>query len=299
MSEASQAATTSARSLAVAATPGLFVFLWSTGFIGAKFGLPYAEPLTFLALRFAVVVALLLALIAATGAPWPRDVRQIAHIALAGLLVHATYLGGVFASISLGVDAGVSALIVGVQPVLTALLAGPLLGERVTARQWTGLALGSAGVGLVVWRKLGLGEGTAFGMALSVVALLGITAGTLYQKRFCAGMDLRTGSLVQFVASLAVIGPLALLLEENEIAWIGAFAFALFWMTVVMSLGAITLLMLLIRRGEASRVASLFFLVPPTTALLAWPLFGETLGPVALAGMALAAAGVALVNLRR
>jgi drug/metabolite transporter (DMT)-like permease len=287
------------RSIAFAAMPGVFVFLWSTGFIGAKFGLPYAGPLTFLSLRFAIVIALLLALIAATGAPWPREPRQIAHIAIAGALVHATYLGGVFASISQGVDAGVSALIVGVQPVLTALLAGPLLGERVTARQWAGLALGMAGVGLVVWRKLGLGEGTPFAMALSVLALLGITAGTLYQKRFCAGMDLRTGSLVQFAASLALIGPLALILEDNAIVWSGEFLFALFWMTVVMSLGAITLLMLLIRRGEASRVASLFFLVPPTTALLAWPLFDERLGPVALLGMALAAAGVALVNLRR
>jgi drug/metabolite transporter (DMT)-like permease len=279
--------------------PGVFVFLWSTGFIGAKFGLPYAGPLTFLSLRFAIVIALLLALIAATGAPWPREPRQIAHIAIAGALVHATYLGGVFASISQGVDAGVSALIVGVQPVLTALLASPLLGERVSARQWAGLALGMAGVGLVVWRKLGLGEGTPFAMALSVLALLGITAGTLYQKRFCAGMDLRTGGLVQFAASLALIGPLALVLEDNAIVWSGEFVFALFWMTVVMSLGAITLLMLLIRRGEASRVASLFFLVPPTTALLAWPLFDERLGPVALLGMALAAAGVALVNLRR
>jgi drug/metabolite transporter (DMT)-like permease len=287
------------RSIAFAAMPGVFVYLWSTGFIGAKFGLPYAGPLTFLSLRFAVVIGLLSALIAATGAPWPREPRQIAHIAIAGVLVHATYLGGVFASISQGVDAGVSALIVGVQPVLTALLASPLLGERVTARQWAGHALGMAGVGLVVWRKLGLGEGTPFAMALSVLALLGITAGTLYQKRFCAGMDLRTGSLVQFAASLALIGPLALILEDNAIVWSGEFLFALFWMTVVMSLGAITLLMLLIRRGEASRVASLFFLVPPTTALLAWPLFDERLGPVALLGMALAAAGVALVNLRR
>ena len=295
----SAAAEARSRSLAIAAMPAVFVFLWSTGFIGAKFGLPYVEPLTFLALRFAIVLGLLLALIVATGAPWPRDLRQVGHIAVAGMLVHATYLGGVFASIAHGVDAGGSALIVGVQPVLTALLAGPLLGERVTARQWAGLALGTAGVGLVVWRKLGLGEGTPLGMGLSVVGLLGITFGTLYQKRFCAAMDLRTGSLVQFAASLALLGPLALLLESNEVQWTAEFALAMFWMTVVMSLGAITLLMLLIRRGAASRLASLFFLVPPTTALLAWGLFGETLGPTALLGMALAAAGVALVNLRR
>lgn len=297
MSEA--AAQTRNQSLALAAMPGVFVFLWSTGFIGAKFGLPYAEPLTFLSLRFAIVIGLLLALIAATGAPWPASWRAAGHMAVAGALVHATYLGGVFASIAQGVDAGVSALIVGIQPVLTAALAGPLLGERVTRRQWAGLALGFAGVGLVVSQKLGAGQGTPFGMALSVVALLGITAGTLYQKRFCAQMDLRTGSLVQFAASLVVLAPLALLLETNAVQWTAEFAFAMFWMTVVMSLGAITLLMLLIRRGEASRVASLFFLVPASTALLAWPLFGETLSPLGLLGVALAAAGVALVNLRR
>lgn len=293
------AAQPASTSLALTLMPGVFVFLWSTGFIGAKFGLPYAEPLTFLSLRFAIVIALLLALIAATRAPWPASWRAAGHMAVAGALVHATYLGGVFASIAQGVDAGVSALIVGIQPVLTAALAGPLLGEKVTARQWAGLALGFAGVGLVVSQKLGTGQGTPFGMALSVVALLGITAGTLYQKRFCAQMDLRTGSLVQFAASLAVLGPLALLLETNEVQWTAEFGFAMFWMTVVMSLGAITLLMLLIRRGEASRVASLFFLVPASTALIAWPMFGETLSPLALLGVALAAAGVALVNLRR
>jgi len=279
--------------------PGVFVFLWSTGFIGAKFGLPYIEPLTFLSLRFAIVIALLLALALAAGAPWPRSWGEAAHVAVAGVLLHATYLGGVFASIAHGVDAGVSALIVGVQPVLTAALAGPLLGERVTGRQWTGLALGLAGIALVVERKLGQGQGTLFGMALSAVGLVGIAAGTLYQKRFCAQMDLRTGSLVQFVASLAVLGPLALALETQTVRWTGELAFALFWMTVVMSLGAITLLMLLIRRGAASRVASLFFLVPASTALIAWPMFGETLSPLALVGVALVAAGVALVNLRR
>jgi drug/metabolite transporter (DMT)-like permease len=278
--------------------PALFVFLWSTGFLGAKLGLPHAGPLTFLALRFALVAALLLLLALATRAPWPRRPGEVAHYAAAGLLVHAVYLGGVYVAIARGVEAGVSALIVCLQPLLVAATAGLLLGERVTARQWLGLALGLAGAALVLARKLGhgAGGGDAWGVLACVAGLLGITAGTLYQKRHCAGMDLRTGNVVQFAASAIATGVPALLLEDNRIAWTGEFAFALLWLVVVLSLGAISLLYVLIRRGAASRVSSLFFLVPPTTALIAWPLFGETLGPPELAGMALAAAGVALAS---
>jgi drug/metabolite transporter (DMT)-like permease len=278
--------------------PALFVFLWSTGFLGAKLGLPHAGPLTFLALRFALVAALLLLLALATRAPWPRRPGEVAHYAAAGLLVHAVYLGGVYVAIARGVEAGVSALIVCLQPLLVAATAGLLLGERVTARQWLGLALGLAGAALVLARKLGhgAGGGDAWGVLACVAGLLGITAGTLYQKRHCAGMDLRPGNVVQFAASAIATGVPALLLEDNRIAWTGEFAFALLWLVVVLSLGAISLLYVLIRRGAASRVSSLFFLVPPTTALIAWPLFGETLGPPELAGMALAAAGVALAS---
>ncbi len=277
--------------------PGLFVFLWSTGFIGAKLGLPHAPPLTFLALRFALVAALLVAVALVARAPWPRSAVEVRHYAVAGLLVHGLYLGGVFVGISLGVEAGVSALIVGVQPLLVAALAGLTLGERVTGRQWSGLALGLAGIALILARKLGHGLGDALGVLACIAALFGITAGTLYQKRHCAGMDLRTGNVVQFGASAAATGLLALVLEDvRDVAWTGEFAFALAWLVFVLSLGAISLLYLLIRRGAASRVASLFFLVPPCTALIAWPLFGERLGPVELLGMGLAVAGVALAS---
>lgn len=276
--------------------PALFVVLWSTGFIGARLGLPHAGPLTFLALRYGLAAGLLVLVALATRAPWPRRPAEIGHYAVAGLLVHGIYLGGVFIGISLGVEAGVSALIVGLQPLLTAALAGVLLGERVTPRQWAGLALGLSGVALILARKLGQGPGDTLGSLACVAALLGITAGTLYQKRYCARMDLRTGSVVQFAAAGAATAPLALLFEDTHIDWNGEFVFALFWLVVVLSLGAVSLLYLLIRRGAAAQVASLFFLVPPCTALIAWPLFGETLGPAAIAGMGLTALGVAMAS---
>ncbi|WP_370151669.1 DMT family transporter [Ferrovibrio sp.] len=283
--------------LAIAAMPGLFVLLWSTGFIGAKLGLPYAEPMTFLVLRFAIVAVLLALLAGLTGAPWPRDPRMAGHIAVAGLLLHGVYLGGVFASIYHGVPAGISALIVGIQPLLVAAAAGPVLGERVSPRQWAGLVLGLAGVVLVVWTKLGIGVGTPFGYALSVIALVGITIGTLYQKRYCPAVDLRSGSAIQFAATTVFLAPFALLFETRAVIWSGEFVFALGWLCIVLSLGAISLLFILIRRGAAARVSSLFFLVPPCTALVAFFLFGEQLSPLALAGMAATMAGVALVNL--
>ncbi|MGQ9368507.1 DMT family transporter [Azospirillum sp. A39] len=282
----------------VALMPGVFVVLWSTGFIGAKYGLPYAEPVTFLLVRMAIVAAVLAVVAVATGARWPGSAREAWHIAVAGLLVHGVYLGGVFCAIAKGVPAGVTAVIVGLQPLLTAALAGWLLGERVSARQWGGLLLGLAGVVLVVRDKLVLDAGHLAGIGLALAALVGITVGTLYQKRHCTGMDLRTGAAIQYAATAAVFGVLAPLTESMRIQWTGEFVFALLWLTFVLSVGAIFLLFVLIRRGAAARVASLFYLVPPVTALIAWLLFGERLGPLALAGMGLAVAGVALVNRR-
>lgn len=278
--------------------PGLFVLLWSTGFIGAKFGLPYVEPLTFLLVRLSIVAAVLGLVGLALHAPWPRRPVDVLHVSVAGILVHGVYLGGVFKAISLGLPAGVSALVVGLQPLLTATLVGPLLGERVSGRQWAGFALGLAGVLLVVWEKLALDPGYGAGLALSVMSLLAITIGTLYQKRFCSGMDLRTGTAIQYAATSALLLPVALALETMEIRWTGEFVFALAWLSLVLSVGAIFLLFALIRRGAAARVASLFYLVPPVTALMAWAMFDEKLGLPALAGMALAAIGVALVNSR-
>jgi drug/metabolite transporter (DMT)-like permease len=275
--------------------PGVFVLLWATGFIGAKFGLPYAGPLTFLSLRFSLVTALMLGVSAAAGASWPRG-RQLFHAAVVGLLIQVFYLGGVFVGISRGVSAGVAALIVGLQPLLTASVAGAMLGERVTPRQWVGLALGLAGVALVVLEKLDLSGTQAFGLASVVAALLGITFGTLYQKRFCGAQDLRTATVVQNASAGAVVLVGALLFEEMRIVWTGEFVLALLWLCLALSVGATMLLLWLIRRGAASRIASMFYLVPPATAFMAFLLFGETLGGTAIVGMLLAVAGVALVN---
>jgi drug/metabolite transporter (DMT)-like permease len=277
--------------------PLLFVFLWSTGFIGAKLGLPHAEPLSFLMLRYLLVIGLMTALAFASGAPWPRDRRHVFYIAVSGVLVHGVYLGGVFVAIRQGLPAGITSLVVGMQPLLTAAGAGWLLRESVLPRQWLGLVLGLAGVALVVSESQGLGSGAAATTWLpAVAALLGMTAGTLYQKRFCPHFDLRSGAVVQFCAAALVTAPLALTFESFAVDWTPQFAFALGWLVLVLSVGAISLLNLLIRQGSAVKVASLFYLTPPTTAVIAWAVFGETLGPIALAGMFVAVFGVWLAR---
>lgn len=281
-------------------TPLLFVLLWSTGFIGAKFGLPYAEPLSFLVARYVLVIALMTMLALAMRAPWPDSPREAVHIGITGLLVHGLYLSGVFMSIHRGLPAGVSALVVGMQPLLTAAGAGLLLGERVSPRQWLGLAMGFAGVSLVVGSKATMDGATladlAYMLTPALAALVGITAGTLYQKRFCPRFDLRTGSVVQFLPTLAITALVASQTESLHIDWSGEFIFALLWLVLVLSLGAMSLLNLLIRSGSAVNVASLFYLTPPTTALIAWAMFSETLSAIALAGMGVAVAGVWLAR---
>jgi drug/metabolite transporter (DMT)-like permease len=273
--------------------PLLFVFLWSTGFLGAKYGLPHAAPLSFLLVRYLLVIALMTALALALRASWPGDVRQWFHIGASGLMVHGLYLSGVFIAIGAGLPAGVTALVVGLQPLLTATLAGRLLGETVLTRQWLGLALGFAGVALVVADKLGSGFGPA-ALAPAFVALLGITCGTLYQKRFCPRFDWRSGAVAQFLPAAVVTGLVVLVQDSYRVEWTGEFVFALGWLVLVLSVGAISLLNWLIRHGSAVNVASLFYLTPPVTALLAWLLFGETLAGLALFGMALAVWGVYL-----
>ncbi|MDQ5848936.1 MAG: DMT family transporter [Pseudomonadota bacterium] len=275
--------------------PALFVVLWSTGFIGSKLGLPYAEPATFLILRFGLVLAILLPLCWLSRAPWPGRLA-LAHMAVAGILLQAGYLWGVFASIHHGMPAGVAALITGLQPVFTAALAHWLLGERASRRQWAGLALGLLGALLVVGDRVVVeGLGTA-AILLSVLALASITLGTVWQKRHGGRVDLRTGAAVQFVAATVVLAPIALAFESMQVHWSGEFIFALAWLVLVLSLGAIFLLLYLIRQGAATRVASLFYLVPPTTALIAWPLFGETYTLAAAAGMGLGMLAVWLVT---
>lgn len=275
--------------------PWTFVFLWSTGFIGAKFGLPYAQPVTFLLLRFGFVLALMLPIALALRARWPAAPAQVAHLSVAGVLLHGGYLAGVFTAIHAGMSAGLAALIVGLQPVLTAVVAAPLLRERVSRRQWLGLALGFGGVAMVVAQRATFAGLTAFSATMILIALLSITAGTVYQKRFCGAFDLRAGSVIQFVAAGLALAPFALLFEHEPVRWTAEFVFAMAWLVLVLSIGAISLLTLLIRRGAATKVASLFYLVPPFTAVIAYLMFDERLGPLGIAGFALAVLGVALV----
>jgi drug/metabolite transporter (DMT)-like permease len=275
------------------AFPSLFVVLWSTGFIAAKYGMPYAPPLTFLLWRFALVAALMTAVALLTRARWPHR-REVAHLAIAASMVHGAYLGGVWIAIKHGMAAGTSAMIVGLQPLLTVLIARLWLRERVLARQWLGLALGLIGVFLVVRHKVAF-TGDASGLLPVAVALLGISVGTLYQKRHCAHVDLRSGAVVQFAACTLLFIPLALL-EHEPIQWTMPFVFALGWSVIVLSVAAISLLYWLLRQGASVHVARLFYLVPPVTALMAYAFFGEALDAVAIAGMLLIASGVAMAR---
>jgi len=277
------------------AFPLVFVLLWSTGFIGARLGLPHAEPLTFLLIRYIAVMACMTLVAWIMRAPWPATPKEWFHIGVAGLLLHGVYLGGVFIAISKGLPAGVTSLVVGVQPLLTAVGAGWLLHETVLKRQWLGLLLGLVGVGLVVFGKIGAGFG-AEALWPAIAALMGITAGTLYQKRFCPPFDWRTGAIAQFLPTTVATFLLALFTETFRVEWTGEFVFALGWLVLVLSIGAISLLNWLIRHSDAVNIASLFYLVPPCTALVAWLLFGEAFTGLALMGMALTVWGVYLAR---
>jgi len=281
--------------LAIAAAPVLFVLLWSTGFIGARYGLPYIEPLTFLAVRMVFVVLVLGSIALAARVRCP-DGPEIGHSLVAGLMVHGLYLGGVFIAISLGMPAGVSALITGLQPILTSTIANRWLGETVTKLQWLGLALGLAGVALVLHDRALVQAGTATGWIANFIALFGITLGTLYQKRYCGKIDWRAGNLVQYAGACVLFGIGAFAFETRVIHWSAELVFAIAWLVLVLSISAIGLMYWLIRRSAASGFASLFYLVPAVTALFAYLLFGERLDALSLAGMALCAIGVVVVN---
>ncbi len=281
--------------IAVFAAPGVFVVLWASGFVGAKLGLSYAEPLTFLALRMAAAVFLLGVVTLLTRPKWPSP-QGMVHSVVTGSLLHGLYLGGVFVSIEHGLSAGMIALVVSLQPVLTSTLANRWLGERVRALQWLGLALGIAGVYLIVRDKATTGDATPFAWAAGVVALLGITVGTLYQKRFGGGIDWRPGLCIQYAAAGLMFALGAFAFETRVVHWTPQFLFAIGWLVLVLSFGAVWLLYFLIRRSAATRVVSLFYLTPPVTALMAWLLFDERLAPLALVGMAVCVAGVFLVN---
>jgi len=276
--------------------PAGFVLIWSTGFFVSKLGLAYAPPFTILALRFAVAALLMVATALALGSSWPRSRRQAFHVAVVGVLLQTVYLGGSYSAMAAGLPAGVAALIVGLQPILIACVVGPILGERISPRHWLGLALGFGGVALVLWDKLSLAGLESWGVAFALAALLGITAATLYQKRFCGAVDLITGTAIQYAAAAVTTLPMAAALGFGPVHWNGALIFSLVWLTLMLSIGAVTLLLWLIRRGAASKVASLFFLTPPAAALGGYLLLGETLAVPALLGMGLTAIGVALVS---
>lgn len=277
----------------VAAMPAVFVLIWSTGFIVARLGMPQSPPMKFLAWRFFFSVLCFIAWILAARVKLPANRVQVKHLAVVGVLIQFGYLGGVWSAVKSGMGAGVTALLVGLQPVLTAYWISSR-GGSVSARQWTGLALGFAGLALVVWEKLGIGEITGLNLSLAVGALLSITVGTLYQKRFVAPCDVRAAGLVQMCAAFAVTAPLALL-ESEPMHVNGHLVGAMAWSVLVLTLGGSSLLYLLIQRGAATVVTSLMYLVPPCTALMAWLLFGEAITAFTVIGMGLAALGVSLV----
>jgi len=283
--------------LAARAAPAIFVVLWSTGFIATKYVVHNADPLTYLAIRMALVVVLMAVIVAIARPRWP-DRIGIAHSAVAGILVHGFYLGGTAIAIAHSIPAGLSALIPGLQPILTSTIANRWLGERVRPMQWAGLLLGLGGVVLILHNRPMGGE-AGWGWFASAVSLVSITLGTLYQRRYCNAIDWRAGNLVQYIAVAIFFGCAARLFETNVVHWTTEFVLALAWLAVVLSIGSIGLLYWLIRRSAATSVASLFYLVPAVTSLMAYFLFGERLDAIAIAGMAACAAAVFLVNRRR
>ncbi len=279
----------------VRATPVVFVLIWSTGFVVARLGMPHAQPLTFLMFRYGLSALLFALWVRAAGVAWPQGRRQWLHLGVVGTLIQAGYLGGVWCAVKAGLGAGLVALIVGLQPVLTALWVNSRgTSQRVSPRQWLGLALGLSGLLLVVWQKLHVGEAHAHTVALAAFALLSITVGTLYQKRWVQACDVRSANTVQMLSAFVVTLPVALL-EPWQFDPHPDLFIALAWSVLVLTLGGSSLLSLLIQRGAATAVTSLMYLVPPTTAVMAWWLFNETLTSTVFAGMALTAAGVALV----
>lgn len=280
------------------AAPGIFLLLWSGGFTFAKLGLLHAPPMTFLAMRYALVLLVLLPLLVVLRPPLPKQPRDWLHLAVVGFLVQAVYFGLSYVSFSSGVSAGTVALIVSLQPVLVGLLAPRLAGEAVSARQWIGLALGLVGAAVVIVSRSTLEATSALGVLAAVGALVGMTGAAFYEKRFGVSHHPVTANFVQFAVGLAVVAPIALLTEDLQVQWSGGFVLSLAYLVVGNSLIATTLLLAMIRHGEVSRVSALLFLVPPMAALLALFVLGEQMPPLAWLGMALAAAGVAIATLR-
>ncbi len=279
--------------------PVVFVLIWSTGWIVARFAAPHADPLTFLSLRYVLAGIVIAGFAVLSGARWPTTRSSIAHGLLSGVLLHGIYLGGVWWAIAHGLPAGISALIAALQPILTALLAPAIVGERIFPRQWLGIALGFGGILMVLAPKLAMGlfaSGLAAPLAVNVIAMVSVTASTFYQKRYIQAADLRTVTVLQYAGAFAVTLPAAFLLEEMRVDWNTTLVLTMAWSVLALSIGAIALLLLLIRRGAVSKAATLVYLVPPTAALMAYLFFGETLTLLQVAGMGVTALGVALAN---
>jgi drug/metabolite transporter (DMT)-like permease len=274
----------------------IFILIWSTGFIIARYGMPYSEPMTFLFFRFAGVVLCMVPVVLWFKPKWPSGTQTL-HIALSGALFQFGYLGGVWAAVKQGMPAGLAALIVGLQPILTALLAS-LVSERVTVRQWFGLALGLLGVALVLFAKIHVEGLTWLCIAFAFGGMISITLGTLYQKRYCPSFDLRTGSMIQFSTSAALCLVMMFIFETREIQWTAPMIGAMLWGILPISIGAMSLWFLLLRRGDATKVSSMMYLTPPTTALMAWVLFNESLTILILLGTLITMLGVVIVNQR-
>jgi drug/metabolite transporter (DMT)-like permease len=291
-------------SLLLRVAPAVFVLIWSTGWISARFAAPYADPLTFLGIRYVLAGIVLFVVAVAAGATWPRTRREVGHAMVSGVLLHAVYLGGVWWAIRHGLPTAISGLIAAVQPILTALLAPFLVGERIGRLHWAGIGLGFAGIALVLepqlsgiaWSALG---SVAVPIGINVVAMVSVTLGTFYQKRYIATGDLRTVTILQYAGAALATWPVALLTENLQITWNLTVVATMAWSVLALSIGAIGLLLLLIRNGAVSRAATLIYLVPPAVAVEAFLLFGESLAPLQVAGLLVTAAGVALATRRR
>lgn len=277
--------------------PIIFVILYGSGFVGAKLGLPYAGPLTFLSLRFLCTTVLLYLIALFLRAPWPRP-QEIGHIIIAGLLMQGVFSVGVFEAINLGISPATSALIIALQPILVALGAAPILGTKIRLLQWFGFLLGLLGVLLVVSHKLTFSHTHMVGLAMSFLGLFGLTAGNLYQKRFCSHMNIFSGGMIQSLTAGIAVFVGAFLFESMYVTWTNQFIFALVWMSIVVSIGALSVLYLLLRHGEVAQVASLFYLVPVSTAIIAFFIYNEAIDMLGIVGIFITALGIILVQKR-
>ena len=285
--------------------PWAFVWIWSTGFIAAKYGLPYAEPFTLLSYRFVITLFFLLILIIYKKSPWPETRLDFFHLLIAGVLIHGVYLGGVFQALKWGMPAGLGAMVIGLQPIGMALVAGVLLKEEVSKKQWTGLIMGLVGLYLVLFDSLDLTEQIAFdgfpiwAVFAVIISLFAISIGTIYQKRFCSNMNLYSGAWVQYFSASILCILIVLFFENGEVSWSRTFILAMTWQVLGLSIGAILLLMTMIKKDALASVGSYFYLVAPLVAIQAWFLFEERIGLSALAGVVLISFGVAITTSKK